>query len=202
MLGWIFRIVLLGLLAWGVLLGYRMVERERPCYWANRCEDRVAALWVHLEFYSVDRVLDLEKESGRPSPRRTFYPARLEDLVAGKDAREGIESAYRCPIFGLPYRYTQLDGGKSYFACCPAQHRFHQGEQPFVNAIMPHRRDLALFVQGGKVFNVKASHPNPWDFGMPRLGFTTPEFQVEAVEDLPASLVEMVKENPTPVATW
>ena len=161
MFGWILRIVVVGLLAWAVFVGHRMVEAERPCYWTNRCQDKMGALWIHLEFQSVDRVLEREKESGKPSEQRAFYPARLEDLTTGRDSAEGADKAYRCPVYGVPYRYTQLDGGKSYFAYCPALHRYHQNEQAFVNAVMPDRRDLQLFVLGGQVYSIKASHANP-----------------------------------------
>ena len=202
MLGWIVRIVVLGMLAAGLVLGYRVVERERPCYWTNRCQERVSALWVHLEYYSVDHVIEIEKKTGAPSARRNFYPARLDDLPSGTGSRESSESVYRCPAFGLPYRYLSLDEGKSYLAYCPAQHRFHQGETPFVVAVMPDRRDLRLFVRGGKVYTVKASHPNPWDLGLPRLGFSTPGFEEEPVQGIPVEAIDMVKENPAPLSSW
>lgn len=205
MIRWLLRILFLAVLVGGCLFGYERVLGERVCYDTNKCEERIRGLNVQLEFHSNDRVLEIEKKGGRTSERRAFYPASLDAIKA--EGGSGDNTV--CPIYGVKYRYIQLEGGTSYLAYCPARHQFHFADQPFVNAITPDRERLHLYLSGGRVYTIAGEHPNPWDFHTPMrvdespmpLDSKNPTFAVLAT-DLPADLIQMLSENPPRVTRF
>lgn len=206
MVGWIIRIILLAALIGGGCYAYAHVQSERICYDTNRCEERIRGLNTELEFYSSEKVIAVEKQTHKTSARRAFYPADLDEL---KSAVKGSEQDTTCPVYGVPYRYVSLNGGASYFAYCPCQHRFHFNSQTFVNAITPVEINLHLFVQDGKVYNLEGGHPNPWDFHTPLQVPVNPDppdpkNPTYAIVEThyPASLIEMLPQNPSPISRW
>lgn len=196
MLRWFFWIVVLVAIVLGCLYAWETTQSERVCHFTNRCEDSLHSLETQLEFYSSDRVLEVEKASGKTDKRRAYYPVTLEELIKNQD---GSREYATCPVYGVRYRYVALDGGKSFLAWCPARHRFHFAEQPFVNAVKPDQINMHLYVKGGKVSNIVGEHPNPFDFLHPLPKASA--YRVEATK-LSPNLIEMLAENPVPVSPW
>jgi hypothetical protein len=207
MLSWILRIVVVVALVWGGWYAIGRVESEKVCYDTNKCEDRLHSLEVNLEIYSSDKVIDREKSSGKPSQRRAFYPADLDELV---QAQKGSAEFTTCPVYGVKYKYVQLEGGKSFFAWCPARHSFHFDGQPFVNAVTPEHVRLHLYKEGGKVYDLVGEHPNPWDFKSPvqvaadpsPFDAAAPTWSVREEPDISPDLFDMLAENPPAVSRW
>lgn len=199
----IFGVLLLLILVGGIFLAYHRLLDEKVCHDTNKCQDRLHSLETQLEFYSSDHVLALEKKSGEASERRAFYPADLAELA--REEKGSVEFT-TCPAYGVAYRYATRDDGQSFFAYCPARHRFHFDGQPFVNAIEPEAVDMHLRVEGGRVVNLEGEHANPWDFqtptrrdvGSPR----APGTFCEAPTDIAASAFQMLAENPRALTRW
>jgi hypothetical protein len=105
----------------------------------------------------------------------------------------------RCPVYGVEYKYIVKDDGQSYLCYCPAHHRFHFDATEFSIACTPEDASLHLFVKGGKVYDLVASHENPWDFKSPK--FNTPEYHVQPT-DLSADDLQMMSTNPAPLTRW
>lgn len=198
---WIFYLVVVVALSVGCIHAYRRVMDEKLCYDTLKCDDRLHSLETQLEFYSSDQVLAAEKASGARSKRRAFYPPDLPSLAS---AEKGSDEFFTCPIYGVPYRYSANSEGTSFFAYCPARHRFHFDARPFVNAIVPEAVSLHLFVEGGRVMNLEGGHPNPWDFRTPERrppGAATGGI-AEVVSPVAPSAFQMLPQNPPAVRFW
>ena len=203
MFRWIVLIVVFAALAAGSWVAWGRVRDEKVCYDTNKCDDRLHSLETQLEFYSNDQVLAAEKESGQPSKRRAFYPPDLDTLTR---VEKGSVEFLSCPVYGVPYRYASNADGTSFFAYCPARHRFHYDDRPFVNAIVPDAIDLHLVVSGGKVINLAGGHPNPWDFQTPPRRATGADApgpgQAEVETTLKPEMFQMLEKNPPPTSRW
>lgn len=202
MIRWIFLIVVLAALGVGTWFAYGRLRDEKVCYDTNKCEDRLHSLETQLEFYSSDQVVAAEKASGKPSRRRAFYPLDLETLAR---VERGSTEFSTCPVYGVPYRYSTNADGTTFFVYCPARHRFHFDERPFVNAITPDAIDMHLLVLNAKVINLDGGHPNPWDFqALTRRepGTATGAGITEIETDIAPSAVQMLGQNPTPISRW
>lgn len=191
MIRWIFHIGFVVVLLAVVTAGGMMVRRERQCAWANRCEERLRGLTVQLEFFSVDKVLALEKQTGTTSERRAFYPRDLAEL---QDAKYLAPENARCPVYGVPYVYEPSPAGKSYLAYCPARHNFHFSGLAFCPAVAPDQKVLHLAVRGGSVVNLVGGHENPWDFKDGRFK--------EVPTEIAVSRLRMLATDPPPIVSF
>ncbi len=192
-----------------VTVGGRYLYAERLCYDTNRCTESLDSLWAELEMYSNDRLLAVEKRTGKVSVRRAFYPPTLDALVSSNHEAARYT---RCPVYGCRYVYIPLDGGRSYLVYCPAHHRFHFDPTSFANALTPSQRNLHLFVRGGRVYTLDGAHDPwvwPWLDVSPRKVDGTPS-PLDPVHptysylptDIPASEIQMLQTQPSRVSPF
>lgn len=163
----------------GVLgVGGGFYQSESSCRQSNRCVERLQALALQLEFYSVDHVYPAGK-AGRDKGGKACYPASLANLMQG-DYHLTADNVL-CPSKGVKYVYRVLERGSSFVLYCPGPHTMHFSKEPFYPAVTPDDIRLKLSVKNGRVMDlcgapvesvdvgnerrvkkVAGQHENPW----------------------------------------